>query len=114
MLLGGISKHFWLFRDAFAQFFSSFGVGFFRSLSEVGCGSYALHFSHALEAFCFSAKRLDQISEAFHRFLWRPLWLVFGLILGRFGVSFPLSSQVRRCIFQVPIYIRIAPPLLGF
>ena len=73
------------------------------------CSSHT-HLRH----FAFSAKRLDEISEAFHRFLWRPLWLVFGLILGRFGVSFPLSSQVRRCIFQVPIYIHIAPPLLGF
>ena len=111
MLLDGIWKHFWLFRDAFCHFFLSFVVEFFRSLSEVGCGSYALHFSHAL---AFSAKRLDEISEAFHRFLWRPLWLVFALILGRSGVSFPWSSQVRRCIFQVPIYIHIAPTLLRF
>ena len=37
----------------FVHFFLLFGVGFFRSLSEGHCGSYALHFSHALEAFCF-------------------------------------------------------------
>ena len=33
----------------------------FRSLSEGHCGRCALHFSHALEAFCFSAKRLDDV-----------------------------------------------------
>ena len=33
----------------------------FRSLSEGHCGRCAVHFSHALEAFCFSAKRLDDV-----------------------------------------------------
>ena len=33
----------------------------FRSRSEGHCGRCALHFSHALEAFCFSAKRLDDV-----------------------------------------------------
>ena len=33
----------------------------FRSLSEGHCGCCALHFAHALGAFCFSAKRLDDV-----------------------------------------------------
>ena len=33
----------------------------FRTLSEGHCGRCALHFSHALEAFCFSAKRLGDV-----------------------------------------------------
>ena len=62
----GLWGGFWMiFRSTFGCseliFYSSLIVHswIFSTLSEGHCGRCALHFSHALEVFCFSAKRLD-------------------------------------------------------
>ena len=67
-LLGGIWNHFLLFTVVFLQLFLSFRVGslelFQKAIVVVAlCTSHtrALHFSHALEAFFFSAKRLGDV-----------------------------------------------------
>ena len=62
----GLWGGFWMiFRSTFGGseliFYSSLIVHswIFSTLSEGHCGRCALHFSHALEVFCFAAQRLD-------------------------------------------------------
>ena len=99
--MGGIWKHVWLFGDAFSQFFLSFGVGFFRSLSglpqvplasslvsfwthswsfwsklSIVLASSPLHFpSSYLHSHCSASTRfLDPFLVSFGFLMW--LWLV--------------------------------------